>query len=308
MNGPHGDDTSDRTQVRRTEALEQKTAALEESRRALVNLVEDLNSKSEQLEMANRSLAREIKQRQQAETAIQALNEDLLRQKNDLENVNVELESFSYSVSHDLKAPLRQMQGYLDILKDEYQGALDDQGRHYLDRINHSCRKMEELIEALLKLSRITSKEMTIGETDLSALAAEIIENLEQAHPEHPVATTVAPGMTARGDETLLHALLENLLGNAWKYTRNSGQARVEFDSFTREGEMVYFLRDNGAGFDMAYADLLFKAFQRLHSEAEFEGTGIGLATVQRIVRRHGGSIWAEGEPGKGATFYFTLR
>lgn len=291
----------------RTEALEQKTAALEESRRALMNLVDDLNNKSEQLERANRSLAGEVKQRQQAEAAIQALNEDLLRQKINLENVNVELESFSYSVSHDLKAPLRHMQGYLDILMSEYRTELNDEGQHYLGRIHHSCRKMGELIEALLKLSHITSREMNLGEIDLSRMATDIIEVLQRENQARQVLTTVASNMTTQGDETLLRTLLENLLGNAWKYTRNNEQAVVEFGSFDKEGTTVYFLRDNGAGFEMAYADRLFRAFQRLHTEAEFEGTGIGLATVQRIIHRHGGSIWAEGETGKGATFYFTL-
>jgi signal transduction histidine kinase len=291
----------------RTAALEQKTVALEESRRALVNLVEDLNIKSEQLRQANESLAAEILQRQQAEASIKALNEDLMKQKCELENVNAELESFSYSVSHDLKAPLRHIRGYLDILDSDYRHLMDDDGCHYLARINLSCGKMERLIEALLKLARITSSGMNIGSVNLGAMAEEIIEALQRADPERQVVTTVAEEMLASGDESLLRALLENLLGNAWKYTRNRERAEVEFGSFADGGKTVYYLRDNGAGFDMAYADRLFTAFQRLHTDAEFEGTGIGLATVRRIISRHGGTIWAEGEPGKGATFYFTL-
>jgi signal transduction histidine kinase len=224
-----------------------------------------------------------------------------------LEAVVKELESFSYSVSHDLRAPLRAIDGFASALEEDYADRLDDEGRDYLRRIRHGALRMADLIDDLLKLSRVSRSELTSQPVDLSGLAREILDRLAEAEPLRAVATAVQPGLGAQGDPGLLRAALENLLGNAWKYSSKQAQARIEFGAGEQAGETVYFVRDNGIGFDMAHAGKLFGPFQRLHHQNEFEGSGIGLATVRRIIQRHGGRIWAESMPGQGATFYFTL-
>ena len=224
-----------------------------------------------------------------------------------LEAANEELEAFSYSVSHDLRGPLRRMDGFSRMLLEKHTDELDEQGRHYLDRVRAGSQQMGELIDDLLKLSRITRSEMTRGPLDLSAIAPRIADELRQTQPGRDVEFVLQKGITVEGDGQLLRVVMENLLGNAWKFTGKQDKARIEFGTEEREGQKVCFVRDNGAGFDMAYAEKLFGAFQRLHRVDEFEGTGIGLATVQRIIHRHGGRVWAEGAIGKGATFYFTL-
>jgi light-regulated signal transduction histidine kinase (bacteriophytochrome) len=234
-------------------------------------------------------------------------NEELGQTTTQLEVLNKELETFSYSVSHDLRAPLRAMDGFSQALLEDYGGKLDDQGRDYLGRVRAASQRMAQLIDDLLNLSRVSRTEMRRGEVDLSTLAREIVEELRKTEPSRQVEAAVAPGLTASGDARLLRVVLANLLGNAWKFTRKKPQARIEFGLADKDGGQAYFVRDEGAGFDMAYVGKLFGAFQRLHSAGEFEGTGIGLATVQRIIRRHGGKVWAEGAVGKGATFYFTL-
>jgi light-regulated signal transduction histidine kinase (bacteriophytochrome) len=219
---------------------------------------------------------------------------------------NLELESFSYSVAHDLRAPLRGIDGFSYMLLEHYTGRLDDRGRKYLGHIRESVKRMGQLIDDLLALSRVTRADLRRTRVDLSDLARTVVRQL-QAADNRAVECLFQPNVWAVGDARLLHTALENLLGNAWKFTRRSADARIEFGAETTSRPTVYFVRDNGAGFDMAYAAKLFGVFQRLHSFEEFEGTGIGLATVQRIVKRHGGRIWAEGAVDRGASFYFTL-
>jgi len=231
----------------------------------------------------------------------------LARRSEELEATNRELEAFSYSVSHDLRAPLRAIDGFSQAIVEDYGGRLDETGRNYLDRVRTATQRMGRLIDDLLNLSRVTRAPMQPAHLDLSGMASEILAQLGEAHPERQVATVIEPHLRAWGDPGLLHAALENLLSNAWKYTGRQAQARIEVGHEVIDGETVYFVRDNGAGFDMRYADKLFGAFQRLHHPDEFAGTGVGLATVKRIVHRHGGRIWAEGTPDHGATFRFTL-
>ncbi len=238
---------------------------------------------------------------------LQRLNEALRHQKAELENVNHELESFSYSVSHDLRAPLRAIDGFGQLLVEHSGERLDGESKRYLRFMRDATARMAQLIEDLLSLAKVTRGEMVRTEVDLTALARSIADRLHTAAPGRSVEFAIEPGVRAWGDLRLLAVLLENLLGNAWKFTSKRGDARIEFGHRREPGRTVYFVRDNGAGFDMARASRLFTAFSRLHSADDFEGTGIGLATVQRIVHRHGGQIWAEAQPGQGATFFFTL-
>ncbi len=226
---------------------------------------------------------------------------------NELEQANKELESFSYSVSHDLRAPLRVIDGFTKALLDEYGGKLDQQAGHYLQRVRTGVQKMSGLINDLLELSRMTRAVLRKESISLTALAHGMAADLQNREPSRKVAVEIADGLTARGDARLITIVLMNLLGNAWKYTAKRPEARIVFGRKNNGGEQVFYVRDDGAGFDMAYAHKLFAPFQRLHSDSEFEGTGIGLATVQRIVARHGGRIWAEAAVDAGATFYFTL-
>jgi light-regulated signal transduction histidine kinase (bacteriophytochrome) len=194
------------------------------------------------------------------------------------------------------------------MLLEDYADELDDEGRDYLRRVRAGAGRMGELIDALLSLSRLTRGEMRSETVDLSAMAGEISDDLRRAHPKREVEVQITLGLAANGDARLLKVALENLLGNAWKFTSEETHAKIEFGAARYDGTTAYYVRDNGVGFDQAYAGKLFGAFQRLHGADEFEGTGIGLATVQRVVHRHGGRIWAEGEEGRGATFYFTLQ
>ena len=225
----------------------------------------------------------------------------------ELQAKNEELDSFSYSVAHDLRAPLRSLDGFSLALLEDYGDKLDDSGREYLKFIRESAQQMATLIDDLLALSRVTRSEFRREAVDLSEIGREIGARLQDANPGRQVEFTVADDLCVRGDNNLLALVLENLIGNAWKYTSKRPVARIEIGSVKHKGQLAFFVRDNGAGFDMAYATKLFGVFQRLHSAREFEGTGIGLATVQRIVRRHGGRIWGEGKVDGGATFYFTL-
>ena len=225
----------------------------------------------------------------------------------ELERTNKELEAFSYSVSHDLRAPLRAIDGFSHALLEDYSGRLDDEGKDYLNRVRAGCQRMGRLIDDLLDLSRVIRHELRFEAVDLSAVARSVASQLTQAEPDRKVDLAVGDDLRAHGDPGLLRIALENLLGNAWKFTGKTASPRIEFGAAAKDGGRVFFVRDNGAGFDMAYADKLFGAFQRLHDAGEFPGTGIGLATVHRIVHRHGGRIWAEAAVGRGATFYFTL-
>ncbi|HVA90038.1 MAG TPA: ATP-binding protein [Chloroflexota bacterium] len=224
-----------------------------------------------------------------------------------LESANRELGAFAYSVSHDLRAPLRSISGFSQAILEDYADRLDEEGKGYLRHVIGAGNDMGQLIDGLLRLSRVTRADLERQPTDLSALARTIIKELERSAPERRVTFALEERLVVEGDTQLLRVLLDNLLGNAWKFTRSTPAAHIELGVTRREGRQIYFVRDNGAGFDMAYAGKLFGAFQRLHSGQEFEGTGIGLATVQRIVHRHGGQIWAEGVVGEGAIFYFTL-
>jgi light-regulated signal transduction histidine kinase (bacteriophytochrome) len=224
-----------------------------------------------------------------------------------LESANQELEAFSYSVSHDLRSPLRSIDGFSLALLEDYAGKLDAEGRDHLDRVRGATRRMAQLIDDLLKLSRVTRMEMKRERVNLSVVATQIAGALRNSRPDRTAEFMVADDLIAFGDERLLTVALENLFANAWKFAEKKPQTVIEFGATLLDGKAVYFVRDNGAGFDMAYADKLFSPFQRLHQEAEFSGTGIGLATVKRIVNRHGGRVWIEGEVEKGATVYFTL-
>jgi PAS domain S-box-containing protein len=227
--------------------------------------------------------------------------------KDAAEAANQELEAFSYSVAHDLRAPLRSIDGFSQALMEDYSDKLDAEGLSHLQRVRSSTQHMGELIDGLLGLSRLSRGEIVRDKVDLTRIAQQSGARLREAHPQRQVELVVHDGLDTQGDARLLTAALDNLLGNSWKFTSKCDHARVEVGRRTEEGRAIFFVRDNGAGFEQAYAHKLFGVFQRLHPTTEFEGSGIGLATVQRIVRRHGGRVWAEGEVGRGATFYFTL-
>ncbi len=225
----------------------------------------------------------------------------------DLEHKNRELESFSYAVSHDLRAPLRRIDSFSRAVLESQGEKLDEAGRRYLERVREASQHMSELIDDVLYLSRVTRADLRDHEVDLSAIVNLILGRLQESEPARKVETKVRPAVVVTGDGQLLRIALENLLENAWKFTGKQPEPRIEFGVTNASGEPTYFVRDNGAGFDMTYADRLFGPFQRLHPQGEFPGSGIGLATVQRIIHRHGGRVWAEGLPGQGATFQFTL-
>lgn len=236
----------------------------------------------------------ELRRRTEVEVSLSAANE--------------ELQAFSYSISHDLRAPLLIMKGFISILLEDYKNELDETGQDYLTRIIKSADQMSRLIDDMLSLSKISRKDMIMQNIDLSALSMAIVDELQKTQPHRQADISIQSNLLARGDEQLLKIALTNLLSNAWKYTSKSLRPRIELGQFVNDSKTVFFIRDNGAGFPMEHLSKLFQPFQRLHTEKEFTGTGIGLAIVQRVISRHGGRIWAEGEVGKGATFYFTLQ
>ena len=245
-------------------------------------------------------MARDVSERLKAQREIQSSLEEA--------NVaNAELESFSYSISHDLRAPLRSIDGFSLLLLQDYGDKLNTEGKHYIHRVRENAQRMGLLIDDMLSLSQVTRGEFNRKTCDISKMATASIKKLQDYEPDRQVTVDIAPGITGSVDKSLFENLLDNLLGNAWKYTSKTKNPHIEFGTTIQGKETVYYVRDNGAGFDMQYADKLFNAFQRLHEDEDFKGTGIGLATVSRILNRHGGRIWAEAEVGKGATFYFTL-
>ena len=279
--------------------------ALREARDDLEKRVQERTAK---LAETNVELTREIVERKQAEEGTRKLNTDLLQRTTQLEVSNKELEAFSYSVSHDLRAPLRGIDGFSQAVLEDYSEKLDKTGKRHLQRVRAASQRMSQLIDAMLNLARLTRRELHIETVDLSSLAHQVLADLEKIHPDREVKCHITDKLVATADPQLVRVILENLLGNAWKFTSEQPQACLEFGIEPYNGQLAYFVRDNGAGFDMTYAHKLFGPFQRLHAFSEYPGVGIGLATVQRIIQRHGGEIWAEGAVGGGATFHFTLQ
>ncbi len=239
--------------------------------------------------------------------AMQAQSAELHRHQEQLATVNQELEAFAYSVSHDLRAPLRAIEGFSQALLEDCLDKLDGDEQDYLQRISSEAQRMAQLIDDLLQLSRVARAELRHKVVSLSALGRETVARLEAADPDRTVAVTIAEGLEASGDPRLLEQVLANLLANAWKFTGQEAEPEIELGTTNLEGQATFFVRDNGVGFDMAYADKLFTPFQRLHKMSDFPGTGVGLSTVQRILRRHGGRVWCDSAPGRGTTFFFTV-
>jgi PAS domain S-box-containing protein len=254
------------------------------------------------------SAVRDITERKQVAEHISKLNKELEHRAIELENANKELEAFSYSVSHDLRSPLQNIDRFSQILMEDYANQLNAEGLDYVQRLRGSCQHMEDIIDALLALSDMMRRELLVDHFDLTALANIVVADLKQKNPDRLVDWNIAKGLTADGDAQLLRVVLENLFGNAWKFTANRPHAHIEFGALPQaNGARTYFVRDDGAGFDMERVSNLFTPFKRLHDQSEFRGTGIGLATVQRVIQRHQGKIWAEGAVNQGATFCFTL-
>lgn len=252
-------------------------------------------------------VTRDMTERKQTEERIHRLNEDLQRQVAERTAQLEELQAFSYSVSHDLRAPLRAIDGFSQVVLEDYADRLDDEGRDFLGRIRAASQKLARLLDGLLELSRLSRAEMTPEMVDVSEIARTVADAHLAGAPNRRVRFEIQEGRTAVADPRMVYIVVENLLSNAWKFSARVQEAVIEFGATDEAGERVFYVRDNGAGFDMKHAGKLFGAFNRLHDEREFAGTGIGLATVRRIIQRHGGRIWAASAPGQGATFYFTL-
>lgn len=278
---------------------------------AFNDLLSEVESRSAALESSNVQLQQQAHEREKSAAEIQRLNVQLEQRVTErtieLERANKELEAFSYSVSHDLRTPLRAIDGFSQALLEDYAEQLDNTGRDYLSRVRAGAQRMGQLIDDLLKLARVSRAELHPDTIDLSGIAKNIVDELRENNSPRNVNVNITSGMSIQGDAQLLRIALENLLNNAWKYTGKRDEAHIEFGMRAHNGEACYFIADNGAGFDMAYASKLFGAFQRLHDAKEFPGTGVGLATVQRIIHRHGGRIWAEAAIDQGSVFYFTL-
>jgi len=280
---------------------------------AFNDLLDEVTINTEALREVNRLLKKEIRERRHAEREVRLLNDTLehrvaLRTVQ-LQAANRELESFSYSVSHDLRAPLRAIDGFSQALLEDHAGSLDGEGASYLRRVRSASQRMAELIDDLLKLAQVSRSSISLTDVDLTALAREVAANLRESEPDRAVELIIADDLRLQGDPRLLRIVMENLLGNAWKFTSTRAHARIEVGCRDAGAPApTFFVADNGVGFDMAYVGKLFGAFQRLHGSQEFPGTGIGLATVQRVLHKHGGLIWAEAKPDQGATFYFKVQ
>jgi len=281
------------------DAAEEK-ARLDQTQLAVLNILDDFDIEKKNVEQANVELRNEVAERARVEEALR-------QAKSVAEATSQELEAFSYSVAHDLRAPLRSVDGFSQALLEDYADRLDAEGKKYLGHIRGSAQQMAGLIDDLLELARVSRADLRHERVDLSELARSVLATLRESQPERQVEVVIQDGVVAQADARLLEVVLTNLLGNAWKFTGKRASARIEFAAMAGESAPVYLVRDDGAGFEAAYVGKLFGVFQRLHAAHEFEGTGIGLATVARIVRRHGGRVWAEGEVDRGATFYFTL-
>jgi signal transduction histidine kinase len=294
-----------------TEEISQRKKIQEDLRKASDELELRVRQRTAELARVNEELRLEVIERKRAEEEIRNLNAELERRVIErtaqLEATNKELEAFSYSISHDLRAPLRSIDGFSMILLEDYADQLDTQGKDHLSRVRQASQHMAQLIDDLLMLSRLARGEIHRTTVNLSELAQDIADEQRRNQPDRQVEFVITQGLTTNGDKNLLQIVLQNLLDNAWKFTAKVSPARIEFGQTRMCGETAWYVRDNGAGFNSAYTGKLFGTFQRLHSEAEFKGTGIGLATVKRIIHRHGGRVWATGEENKGATFYFTL-
>jgi len=299
-------DLNESNRLLEVEIYERKLAE-ETIRQARDNLEKRVQERTGKLAASNAELIREVAERKRAEDDTRNLNAQLVQRSAQLEASNKELEAFSYSVSHDLRAPLRGIDGFSQAVLEDYEEKLDESGRSYLNRVRAASQRMSQLIDAMLNLARLTRAEIHSKTFDMSAIVHGILEDLQKMEPEREVECVVANNLLATADPQLIRAVLENLLGNAWKFTRKQPNPRIEFGHGQYKGQAAYFVKDNGAGFDMTYAHKLFGTFQRLHAYTEFPGVGVGLATVHRIIQRHGGQIWAEGTVDEGATFHFTL-
>ncbi|MBU0679184.1 MAG: HAMP domain-containing protein [Verrucomicrobia bacterium] len=288
--------------LQRIEAEKELSAYQEELEQRVKERTEELSARMNEAELLNKAMVNLLEDLQDTNRRL-----EVTMQK--LETSNEELEAFSYSVSHDLRAPLRGIDGFSKAIIEDYGEVLDEKGKDYLDRVRKATQRMGHLIDDMLKLSRISRQDLRVERVDLTHLADDVIEQFRASEPDRAVLFKRDVGIVAWGDRSLLRIVLENLLGNAWKFTGNRSDAQLEFGCAEKGGkETVYYVRDNGAGFDMKYAGRLFAAFQRLHKASEFGGTGVGLTTVRRIIHRHGGRVWAEGKENKGATFFFTLK
>jgi signal transduction histidine kinase len=283
------------------EDFSQEKNQLEGTQRAVLNILEDFEGEKANVELVNERLQNEIMDRKRIETEMHRTNVELSA-------ANKELEAFSYSVSHDLRTPLRSIDGFSQALLEDCADKLDATANDYLHRVRSAAQRMATLIDDMLNLSRVTRCEMRRDSLDLSAIAKSIASELQEAEPDRRVEFTIEDGLTAVADPQLIRVAMENLIRNSWKYTSGHPTARIEFGRSDANVKDCFFVGDDGAGFDPRYAARLFGAFQRLHTAKEFPGTGVGLATVHRIIHRHGGEIWAVGAVEKGATFYFTLR
>ena len=272
-----------------------------------VKVIRDSEGKAKNVMIVDHDLRKQRAVEDELRTHRDHLEEMVSERTRELELANRELEAFAYSVSHDLRAPLRAIDGFSQILQEDYASSLDESANSCLDRVRAASQRMGGLIDDILKLSRVSRVSMEQKRVNLSHIAQSVVDRLKEMEPERHVEIRIEPDVQVSGDATLLEVVLENLIGNAWKYSARKERALIEFGVSMESGKPVFYVRDNGAGFDMAYVEKLFGIFQRLHSVEEFEGTGVGLATVQRIVQRHHGCVWAEGMPEKGASFYFTL-